>query len=60
LSMLVHRFLGVRAPGDVDLAMWAMITWLLGSRESEAARKLGLVVAAALLALAALEAVLMG
>ena len=48
LSVLIHSFLGVRVPGDTDLAMWAMLAWLLGSREGEAAKKLGLVVAAAL------------
>ena len=50
--------LGFRAPGDLDLAAWALLSWLLGSREGEAVKKLGLVVAAALAALAALEAVL--
>jgi len=43
--------------GDVDLAMWGLLVWVLGSRESELAKKLGFIVAVALLAAAVLEAV---
>jgi len=58
LSTLLARLLGVRAPGDLDLAAWALATWVLGSRESEPAKKLGFLLAMALLAAAAvLEAV---
>ena len=57
---LLGRLLGVRAPGDLDLAAWALLSWLLGSRESEAMKKAGFVVAAALAAAAVLEAALTG
>ena len=60
LSTLIHRFLGVGVTGDVDIALWALVAWLLGSREGEAARKAGLVLAAALAAASLLEAALTG
>lgn len=46
---------GVTGPGleGLDTAAYAALTWFLGSREGEAARKLGLVLAAGLAALAA-------
>ncbi len=47
--------LGIKAPGDVDIALWAIVTWLLGSRESEAVRRLGIVLVAAIAAVALLE-----
>ena len=59
LSILIHSFLGVRVTADVDLAAWALLTWIMGSRESEAVKKLGFVGAMALLAVAVLEAVLL-
>ncbi len=51
--------LGVRAPGDLDLAMWALLAWLLGSRESELAKKLGFLLAVALFVAVVVEAVLL-
>ncbi len=57
LSMLLDRFLGITVPGDLDLAMWALLAWLLGSRESELAKKLGFIVAMVLAVAAVLEAV---
>ena len=59
LTLLLER-LGFRVPGDVDLAAWAMLAWLLGSREAETARRLGFLLATWLLALAAVEAALAG
>ncbi len=44
----------------LDTALYALIAWLLGSRESELARKLGLVLAAALAAASLLELSLTG
>ena len=59
LSTLLGRLLGIRAPGDVDLAAWTLLAWLLGSRESEAVKKAGFMVAMALLAAALVEAALL-
>ena len=60
LSTLIHRFLGVGVTGDVDIALWALIVWLLGSREREGVKKAGLVLAALLAALSLLELALAG
>lgn len=60
LSKLAYRFSRHQGAGDLDLAAWALLSWLLGSRESETLRKLGLVAAAALVAMAAVEAALAG
>ena len=60
LSALVYRLLRLRAAGNIDLAVWALLAWLLGSREGEAARKAGLVLAAALAAASLLELALTG
>ena len=44
----------------LDTALYALIAWLLGSREREGVKKLGLVLAAALAALSLLELALTG
>jgi len=59
LSTLLGR-LGVSITGDVDIALWALVAWLLGSRESEGVKKAGLVLAALLAALSVLELALTG
>ena len=59
LSALLAR-LGVRVTGDVDIALWALLTWLLGSREREGVKKAGLVLAALLAAASLLELSLTG
>lgn len=41
--------------GGLDTATYALATWLLGTRENEAARKLGIVLVAAIAAMALLE-----
>ncbi len=60
VSTLVYMLLRLRVTSDIDLAAWALVAWLLGSRESELARKLGFIVAALLAALSLLELVLSG
>ena len=57
LSTLLGR-LGLGATGDVDIPFWALLAWLLGSRENEAAKKLGFILAVGLSALATVEYVL--
>ena len=47
--------LGLGAVEGLDIAMWALLTWFLGSREREGVKKAGLVLAALLAALALLE-----
>jgi len=54
VSTLLGR-LGVSVTGDIDIPMWALLVWFLGSRESENAKKLGFLVAVGLAALAAVE-----
>ena len=46
---------GVTGLEGLDTAMWALLTWFLGSREREGVKKAGLVLAALLAALALLE-----
>ena len=63
LNILLHPFttalglLGLKLPGDLDIAVWAIVAWVLGSREAEEAKKLGLILVALLAALALLETI---